>query len=90
MEDFQVVVHVFAGAACIGGVLDALMVDVMTISGQKKIHITRLIQISSHEQHGAIGTSPGNRHTGVGAVYYIRSITVRNSSNMKVPLWKNA
>lgn len=84
MEDFQVAVHVFAGAACIGGVPDVHMVVAMTISGRKKIHITRLIQMDRHEQHGAIGTSPRNRHTGVGAVYYIRSITVRNSSNTRV------
>ena len=90
MEYSPVAVLASAKTAYTGGVVDAHMVAVMMISGQKKIHITRLIQISRHEQHGAIGISQGNKRTGVGAVYYIRSITVINSSNMKVPLWKNA
>lgn len=81
MEDFQVAVHAFAGAACIGGVPDAHMVDAMTISGQKKIHMIRRIQMNRHEQHGATGINKGNRLIGAEEEDYIQSITANDLKN---------
>ena len=79
MEDFQVAVHVFAGAACIGGVPDVIMVDVTMISGRKKIHMIRLIQIDRHEQHGATGINPENKRIGAEEECSIRYITAKDS-----------
>ena len=79
MADFPVAVHAFAGAACIGGALDAHMVAAMTIYEQKKIHMIRLIQENHQGHYGAIGISLVSRHTGVVEEHSIQNITVRDS-----------
>lgn len=84
MEDFQVAVHAFAGAACIGGVPDAHMVDAMTISGQKKIHMIRRIQIGRHEHYGETGINQENKRIGVVVAHSIQNITVIDSLSIKV------
>ena len=79
MEYSPGAVLVFAWAACIGGVLDAHMVAVMTIIEQRLIHTIKRIQENHQEPDGVIGINLANRHTGVEAVHYIRNITVKDS-----------
>lgn len=83
MEDSTVAILVSAGVACTGGAIDAHMVADMTISGQRIIHMIRLIRTNRKEPHGATGISRVSRHIGADAEDYIQSITVRDSLSMK-------
>ena len=79
MEDFLLAHHVFAEAACIGGVPDAHMEDVTMISGQKKIHMIRRIQTNRLGRYGPTGINRVSRHIGVVVAHSIRCITVQDS-----------
>lgn len=85
MEDTPVAILASVGVACTGGVADAHMVVVTMISGQRRIHMIRLIRTNRQELHGATGISRVSRRIGAEAEDYIQSITVRDSSSMKAP-----
>ena len=80
----EVAASASAGTACTGGQTVAHTVGAGTTTGQKRILMIRLIQISRHGLSGAIGISPGSRHTGAEAGHSIRPITARVLQNIKV------
>lgn len=80
-----VAILVSARTVFTGGAVDAHMVDVTMNYGQKKIHMIRSIQINHHEQYGATGINPENRHIGAGAEGSIQNITVRDLLSIMDP-----
>lgn len=71
----EVAADASAGAACIGGRAVVHTVGAGTTTGQKRILMIRLIQISRHGLPGATGISRESRRTGAEAGRLIRSIT---------------
>lgn len=75
----EVVASASAGAAFTGGQDGALTVGAGTTTGQKRILMIRLIQMSRHGLPGVIGISPGSRHTGAEAGRSIQYTTAQSS-----------
>ena len=71
MAYFQVAFPAPAINACTGGAADVHMVAAMTIFGQNKIHMTKLIRGNLQGCYGATGISLVSRHTGAGEEYFV-------------------